>query len=586
MDTILARAAPPGILPADKKDGTKPDKKAALRIISNMKNKRRKYEYRWKEIRDYELPFLGDFYSAGEDFDKADRRDLRISNGVAWLANQAFAAGVMSGLTPPSKPWFKLSFSNGMQDVEAQRVLERREKVLQYYLHKSNFYNVIHSVYLELPFGQAPIGVFSSAQTGLRFMTYPIGSYYLGASSTGLINQFARVIRMNANQIVEQFGDKDLPAAVNEALKNNSDTVFDIVWLVLPNDKRISGNAGRTNMPYVSLYWIDGNNEKEFLYVGGYEEFPVPVARYLVNGIEPYASGPGWYAEGDAKALQVMKKDLLTACELMVKPPMKGPPNPMNMQGINLTPGGYTEVNEMGGSQAITPLFQVPTNPQWLAQEIVKYEDSIKRTYSADLFLMLDAMNQRQMTAREVIERQQEKLQQLGPVVERMQDEFLSPIIERSYNILERMGAFDIKGQPDIPDELAMRIADEDVKVEYISPLAQAQKISGLTAIEQAVAFVSQMAQLFPDVLKSVDPMGTVTEYFNLLGAPGAIQRTPEEIEALIQQEQQAAEEQKQMAEMQQMAQAAAPAAQAAKNLTEAARDGNPAVNALLGGTV
>ena len=128
---------------------------------------------------------------------------------------------------------------------------------------------------------------------------------------------------------------------------------------------------------------------------------------------------------------------------------------------------------------------------------------SIRRTYSADLFLMLDSIDTPQMTAREVMERQQEKLQQLGPVVERLQDEFLSPIIERVYNIAERMGLF-----PPLPEELAERMADQDIKIEYISPLAQAQKMSGLVNIEQAVSFAGQMAQIYPEALKAIE-----TEY-------------------------------------------------------------------------
>ena len=245
------------------------------------------------------------------------------------------------------------------------------------------------------------------------------------------------------------------------------------------------------------------------------------------------------------------------------------------MAGI---PGGYTHVNNMTGNNAIEPLFQVPTNPQWLAQEIMKTEESIKRIYSADLFLMLDAIENKQMTAREVMERQQEKLQQLGPVVERMQDEFLSPIIERCYNIAERMGIFE-----PLPEELAERIAEEEIKIEYISPLAQAQKMSGLVNIEQAVSFVSQMAQIYPEALKSVDPIGTIKRYFNLLGAPAVMQRSKEEIDKLIQAEKEAMREQEEQEYMMRQAQAMAPAAQAAKNLTEAAQDGNPALQNLLG---
>lgn len=182
------------------------------------------------------------------------------------------------------------------------------------------------------------------------------------------------------------------------------------------------------------------------------------------------------------------------------------------------------------------------------------------------------------MTAREVMERQQEKLQQLGPVVERLQDEFLSPIIERVYNIAERMGLF-----PPLPEELAERMADQDIKIEYISPLAQAQKMSGLVNIEQAVSFAGQMAQIYPEALKAIDPIGTVKRYFELLGAPAVMQRSTEEIMQMIAAEQEAMEQQQEQQYMMQQAQAMAPAAQAAKNLTDAANDGNPALQNLLG---
>ena len=389
---------------------------------------------------------------------------------------------------------------------------------------------------------------------------------------------------MTADQLLEQFGEENLPRAVKDALQNESgryNKSFTTYWLVMPNRFRTVGQAGNKNMPYTSLYWIDKQSVDEgkgFLFTGGFEEFPVPTARYQTIEGSPYGKGPGWYAEGDARMLQIMKKDLLTAVELMVKPPMKGPASVGDIGGVDLIPGGYTNVNSTGTNPTVEPLFQVPGNPEWLATEIQRTEESIRRTYSADLFLMLDSIDTPQMTAREVMERQQEKLQQLGPVVERLQDEFLSPIIERVYNIAERMGLF-----PPLPEELAERMADQDIKIEYISPLAQAQKMSGLVNIEQAVSFAGQMAQIYPEALKAIDPIGTVKRYFELLGAPAVMQRSTDEIMQMIAAEQEAMEQQQEQQYMMQQAQAMAPAAQAAKNLTDAANDGNPALQNLLG---
>lgn len=573
-------------LPADapQKKGPKvPDRNSVKHRLTALKNTRKNYEERWKDIRDYQLPFIGEFGDTGDAANKARRKDLMIANGTAWLANLAFSAGIMSGLTPPSRQWFKFSFSNSQnEDIEAGRVLDKRQEIVEYILHRSNFYNSVHACYMELAHGQAPLGVFASSETGVRFQNYTIGTYYLSSGANGKVDTFCREFQMTADQLLEQFGENNLPQTVKDALQNESgryNKQFKTYWMVCPNKYRTVGKPGRSNMPYSSLYWIANTAEDSgFLYTGGFEEFPVPTARYQVIEGSPYGKGPGWYAEGDAKMLQMMKKDLLTTAELMVKPPMKGPADVGINGGVNLIPGGYTHVNNMTGNNAIEPLFQVPTNPQWLAQEIIKTEESIKRIYSADLFLMLDAIENKQMTAREVMERQQEKLQQLGPVVERMQDEFLSPIIERCYNIAERMGIFE-----PLPEELAERIAEEEIKIEYISPLAQAQKMSGLVNIEQAVSFVSQMAQIYPEALKSVDPIGTIKRYFNLLGAPAVMQRSKEEIDKLIQAEKEAMREQEEQEYMMRQAQAMAPAAQAAKNLTEAAQDGNPALQNLLG---
>ena len=193
---------------------------------------------------------------------------------------------------------------------------------------------------------------------------------------------------------------------------------------------------------------------------------------------------------------------------------------------------------------------------------------------------MLD-QQEKSMTAREVLERTQEKMNILGPVVQRMQFEFLGRIIERVYNILDRAHMFP---EPE-DEEMAEILRDQELKIEYISPLAQAQKMSGLVNIEQGVAFLAQIAQFNQDILDKMNWNETINRYFDMLGAPAAIKRTDDEYEAIQQQKQEMAAKQQQMQEAAAMAQMAAPAAQAAKNATEAAQDGNPALQQLFGMT-
>jgi uncharacterized protein YoaH (UPF0181 family) len=183
------------------------------------------------------------------------------------------------------------------------------------------------------------------------------------------------------------------------------------------------------------------------------------------------------------------------------------------------------------------------------------------------------------MTAREVLERNQEKMAILGPVVQRMQFEFLGRIIERVYNILDRAHAFP---EPEDP-ELAMMLAQQEIKIEYISPLAQAQKMSGLVNIEQAVAFAGQLAQFEPNILKKIDWSEAINQYFALVGAPAAIKVTDDDYQKAVEQAQQMQAQMMQEQQAMNLVNAAAPAAAAAKNATEAANDGNPVVAELMG---
>ena len=556
------------------------DKKKYKSKVRQMEENRQDYLKRWKAIRDYQLPYIGCFDDTADTTDYARRRDTNIYHSVAWQANQSFAAGVMSGLTQPSRQWFRLIWSNDTMKnhPEAGELLDKRMNILQDVLLKSNFYNAIHSSYLELAFGQAPLAIFQDADTGVHFVPFTVGTYMMENGPDGIVDTFCTKYEMTARQLADKFGADRLPSSIRAELENGGvKTKHKLWWLVEPNrfHDRNKEVMDKYHMKYLSLYWLE-EGEKDFLDIGGFQEWPIPVARYLVTGNETYGKGPGWFAEGDSKGLQKLEKDDIIAVELGIKPPMAASATTAK-QGINLTPGSYTVVER---NEPVTPLFNVNVNLQHLQEKILDLQDRIKRAYSADLFMMLERLEDKSMTAQEVLQRKQEQLQQLGPVVQRLQFEFLRKIIERVYNILDRAG---ILPQPE-DAELALALSQEEVTIEYISPLAQAQKMAGMTNIEQAIAFTGQLAQFDQSVLDKIDFAKTIDSYFDMVGAPASIKRTEEEYEAIQQQKAQAMAEAKQQEQMAQAVQMAAPAAQAAKNITEAANDGNPALQEWLGG--
>lgn len=556
------------------------DKRRYKQKIKQLEAARYNYEKRWKNIRDYQLPHIGYFDDTEDSTNYARRRDTKIYNGVAWESNIIFASGLMSGLTPPSRQWFRLAFTNRELSDNSNfgAILDQRLEILNDVLNKSNFYNAIHSDYLEIAFGQAVLSIFPDSKTGVHFVPYTIGTYYIEQGPDRNVNTILVKTKMTALQLQDKFGIEVLPQIIQNNIKNNQsvDAKYTVNWLVEPNRMADANKIDKFHMPFISVYWLDEAEENEWLSIGGFQEFPAPVARYLVNGNETYAKAPGWFAEADNRSLQVLEKDDLVAVELGVKPPMQGSANTA-MKGVNLAPGSFNVTETEDG---IKPLFQVGVNLQHLHEKIQQLEERVKRAYSADLFRMFtQAQNDKNMTARETIARTQENLQQLGPVVERLQFEFLSPIIERVYNILDRAGIFPPIEDPDMQEILN----GEEIKIEYISPLAQAQKMSGLVNIEQAYAFVMQLAQGDPNILHKFNFVEALNRYFEMLGAPSTIRRTDDEYNQIMQGLQQQAQKQEAEQNAMNMIQAAVPAAQAAKNATEAANDGNPALQQFLG---
>lgn len=582
MEEANQRAPASFVTTSDMALKLKLDKRRYKSKVAQMEENRQNYLKRWKAIRDYQLPYIGNFDDTADSTDYARRRDVNIYHSVAWQANQAFAAGVMSGLTPPSRQWFRLIWSNDStkNHPEAGKLLDRRMSVLQDVLLKSNFYNAIHSAYLELAFGQAPLAIFQDSDTGVHFVPFTIGTYMMENGPDGIVDTFCTKYEMTARQLIDKFGEDKVPSNIKSEIDNGGGykTKYKVWWLVEPNrfhDKN-KEVMDKYHMKYLSLYWLEASDSDSFLDIGGFQEWPIPVARYLVTGSETYGKGPGWFAEGDSKGLQKLEKDDIIAVELGVKPPMMTSAS-TGKQSVNLTPGSLTVVER---NEPVTPLFNVGLNLQHLQEKILDLQDRIKKAYSADLFMMLERLEDKNMTAQEVLQRKQEQLQQLGPVVQRLQFEFLRKIIERVYNILDRAGVLPQAEDP----ELAYILSQEEVTIEYISPLAQAQKMAGMTNIEQAIAFTGQLAQFDPSVLDKINFPKTVDSYFDMVGAPAGIKRTEDEFAEIQNQKAKAAAEQKQQEQMVQAVQMAAPAAQAAKNITEAANDGNPAMKEWLGG--
>ena len=328
-----------------------------------------------------------------------------------------------------------------------------------------------------------------------------------------------------------------------------------IIHVVLPRDDRDKRKKNKTNKPFAS-YYIDPE-EKIVLDESGYDELPYVVPRWLKSSYElGWGRSPAMNALADTKVLQKMSEITLRAAQKQIDPPLMVPDDGF-MLPIRTVPGGLNFYRS-GTRDRLEPLQIGANNPLGLNMEEQR-RAAIRQAFYVDQLIMGQGP---QMTATEVIQRTEEKMRLLGPVLGRLQAEMLQPLINRCWNIMLR--AKQLPAPP--PDMMGM-----DLEIEYVSPLAKAQKQSEVQAVVRMLEMMQPLAGIDPTILDYIDSDGLAKHVIKVLGIPAAVVRGDREI-ALLREDRAAQQQQQQeMAQMAQMAQAAGQAAPAMDSLNEMA---------------
>ena len=330
-----------------------------------------------------------------------------------------------------------------------------------------------------------------------------------------------------------------------------------VIHLIEPRKDRDRNLKDAANMPYASLYAeLASENDTKLLRVGGFKRFDVLAPRWYANTGDIYGSDcPGMEALGDVKQLQHQQMRKSQAIDYKVKPPLQVP-NSLKNREIDMLPGGvsYYDSAAQASGGAIKSLFEVNLEMNALLEDIQDVRSRINQSFYADLFLMLMNDTRSNITAREIAERHEEKLLMLGPVLERLNNEMLDPLIDIVFDKLMAAGVV-----PPPPKELE----GAEINIEYVSMLAQAQRAVGTGAVDRLLGTVGAIAQMKPEVLDKLDGDQIIDHYADLLGVDPSLIIADDKV-AIIRKDRAAQE-----AQMQQMA-AVQPMADTAKTLADA----------------
>lgn len=539
------------------------------RRLSELKSDRSAWDSDARELASFIQPGMGRFSSADRN-KRAARNRSKIIDSTGTVALRTLRSGMQMGITSPARPWFQLTFADkdlmefGPVKAWLYDIQTRMREILQ----ASNVYNALHSLYGEIGlFGTGANAYVEDFDSVISAVPMTFGEYWIGTGANGMVDTLYRECEWSVAQVVERFGlDACSPTIRTLWTNGNLGAAVPVAHAIEPNPDRDVRKADARNKRWRSVYWERDSDRARLLRMSGYDQFPATVPRWDVTSNDSYGTTwPGLDALGDVKQLQTQQLNKAVALAMGVRPPMLASTS-MAGKHMSLVPGGITYVNPVQGFTGFQPAYQVQIPLDHLLMDMEETRARVRQAFFADVFLMISQSNG-QMTATEVIERREEKMIALGPVLERLQKELLAPLIERLFAVMMSRGLV-----PPAPDE----IQGVPIRVDFVSILAQAQKALATSSIERVIGVVGNLAAGYPPILDKIDFDQTVDEYADLVGAPPRMIRPDDAVEQIRQGRQR----------QEQMAQAAAlggQGAQAAKVLSETDTRGPNALTQMLG---
>lgn len=464
----------------------------------------------YQELSTYLLPRSGRFFA--QDRNKGGRRHNNIYDSTATRAQRVLGAGMMAGATSPARPWFRLRTPDPELNTyhPVKTWLSDTTTLMQAIFSRSNTYRTLHSLYEELGcFGTGACIVLDDFDNVIHHYGLTCGEYCIAVDYKGRVCTLYREFELPVGALVKEFGyDKCSLGVKNLYDRGALDEWITIIHAIEPRADRDIKKPGNKNMPWGSYYFELSGSQTDFLRESGFPRFPVLAPRWAVDGGDIYGNGPGMEALGDIKQLQHEQLRKGQGIDYKTLPPLQVPQS-MKNRDIDRLPGGVSYYDPSQATAGVKSLFEAVIDLGDLREDIVDVRSRIHGAFYTDLFLMLANATDTRMTATEVAERHEEKLLVLGPVLERLHDELLNPLIDITFERIVSAGLL-----PTPPEELR----NAEINVEFVSMLAQAQRAIGANSVDRWMGNIGAVAQYKPDVLDKVDADYWVEAYADMLG--------------------------------------------------------------------
>jgi hypothetical protein len=500
-----------------------------IKRVEALDSQKTSWNSHWQEILDYVMPRKAE---VSISYQKGAKRTDKLFDSTAIHANTLLAASLQGTLTSASLPWFHLRTDDEDMNLnrEVQVWLEDCRNRMYKTFNSSNFNTEVHEFYLDIcSVGTACIEA-EEVDSGIAFRTLHISEYYISEDHKGKIDSIYRKFEYTARQAYQKWGDA-LGSKLIDAYKNNPDKKFTFIHAVMP--KEDYDGEYSTKLPYVSIYVC--KTDKKIVHSGGYNELPYLVTRWSKASGEEYGRSPAYNALPDIKTLNKAVELGLKAWAKAIDPPLLVEDDGV-IGNVRTTPGGITVVRRDGAIKALDSSARFDVSDM----KENELRGAIKQAFYSD---QLELQSGPQMTATEVQVRYELMQRLLGPTLGRFQTEFLNPLIERVFAIMQRQNGF-------LPPPEGVKGAQIDI--EYVGPLARSQRMEEAVAVERLYEMAGNLAQLAPEIMDNLDHDAAIRSRAELLGVPKNIMKDPDQVAEIREQRMQEQQQQQAMEQAQQ----------------------------------
>lgn len=526
-----------------------------LRLQSQMESERGTLDSHCQEIAERIMPRAADFNTT--DRQDGTKRTEKVFDSTASLALNRFGAAMESILTPRTQTWHKLKASDPAlrKNSEVQRYLSEVNRVLfaARYSPKANFASQQSEVYLSLgAFGTGALYIDEVIGISLRYKSCHLAGLYIMENAAGQIDRVHRKFKLSARAAVQLYGEDALPESIKRALKLDPGQKFDFVHCVGPREEMEYSRKDYRGMRYAACHVaMEG---RAIVKESGYRTFPYAVSRYVTSPNETYGRSPAMDCLPDIKTLQEMAKTNLRVGQKIADPPLLlADFDDGGLQAFSLAPGALNYGGVGANGQPLVHPLNIGAN----LPVSIEMQDGTRKIidshFLVNLFQIL--VDTPQMTATEAMLRAQEKGMLLAPTAGRQQSEALGPMIERELDLLAMAGQL-----PEMPD--ALREAGGEFDIEYDSPISRAQRAEEGIGIVRTIEALTPLAQVDSNVMRIINSERAARILAEVNGAPPEALNSPEEMDAIKEQD-------AQQQQMQGLVQAAPAISGAAANLAK-----------------